>query len=163
MIKVPSENRTSPVRGPGLIRRLAVIIYDGLLLAGVVFACWAILWVFLLGVPDSIESHPLFTLLKRCYLLAISFVFYGWFWVNGGQTLGMRAWRLGLVTTSGKPVTWRDAGVRYLGAILSWGFAAMGFMWVLVNRKNRTWHGMLSGTRIIMLPGTGKDNKAHTH
>ena len=144
---------TEPLeKGPGLIRRLVVVIYDGLLLAGVIFACWAVLWLVLSPLPDSLQSHPAMILAKRCYLLGIALLFYGWFWVFGGQTLGMRAWRLKLVSTTGGTVSWRQAAARFAAAMISWAVVAMGFMWVLADRQNRTWHGILSGTRIVLLP-----------
>ena len=121
--------------GPGLLRRLVVIVYDGLLLAGVILASWAILWLLMLAIPEGIKSHPAVKLFQQCYLLVVTFLFYGWFWVYGGQTLGMRVWRMVLVTESGEPVTWRQVAARYLGALLSWAGAAMGFMWVLVDRE----------------------------
>ncbi|MEJ1377571.1 MAG: RDD family protein, partial [Candidatus Sedimenticola sp. (ex Thyasira tokunagai)] len=37
------------------------------------------------------------------------------------------------------------------GAIISWLALGLGFLWLLVDRKNRTWHDRLSGTRLIML------------
>ena len=139
------------LKGAGLIRRLVVIVYDALLLGGVVFAAWVILWLLLLPLPVSFQSHPAITVLKQLYLVGVTFLFYGWFWVNGGQTLGMRAWRMRLFSQSGGNISWRQAGIRFLGAIISWSVAAMGFMWVLVDRRNRTWHGMMSGTRIMLL------------
>ena len=41
-------------------------------------------------------------------MLAVAWAFYGWFWLHGGQTLGMRAWRLKLVTDDGRPLTAGD-------------------------------------------------------
>jgi uncharacterized RDD family membrane protein YckC len=149
-------------KGPGLVRRLAVVIYDGLLLAGVVFACWAFLWIALLPLPEIVVNHWAVVLLQRTYLIGITFLFYAWFWVNGGQTLGMRAWRLGLVSDTAGKITWKRALFRYAAAILSWGVVAMGFMWVLVDRRNRTWHGMLSGTRMVVLAKQVPGNRAES-
>jgi uncharacterized RDD family membrane protein YckC len=152
-----------PGKGPGLIRRLIVITYDALLLAGVIFASWVVLFLVLFPLPETVHSHPLTTLLQRCYLAGVAFLFYGWFWVNGGQTLGMRAWRMKLVSNTGENISWRNAALRFFGAIISLAPAAMGFMWVLVDRRNRTWHGMLSGTKMVLLEKStdGSNRPAH--
>lgn len=51
--------------------------------------------------------------LYQFYLLAICFLFYGGFWVRGGQTLGMRTWRIKLVRQDGGPITWTIALKRF--------------------------------------------------
>ena len=78
-------------RPASLSRRLAALFYDSLLLLAVYFIATAILLPLTGG--EAIEANnPLLT----SYLLFISFFFYAWFWVHGGQTLGMRSWRLQL-------------------------------------------------------------------
>jgi uncharacterized RDD family membrane protein YckC len=84
--------------------------------------------------------------------LAISFFFYGGFWVRGGQTLGLRSWRLRLVRLDGGPITLVHAFKRFVGAILSWLCLGLGFLWVIFDRDKLAWHDRLSGTRLICLP-----------
>jgi uncharacterized RDD family membrane protein YckC len=88
----------------------------------------------------------------QLYLLLIAFAFFGWFWVHGGQTLGMRAWRLRLVSADGGPVSWKQAAIRFAAALLSWSCLGLGFFWALIDREKRAWHDRLSGTRLILLP-----------
>lgn len=133
---------------PGLLRRLAAIFYDA----------WLIVALWLIGVTfdffirrglgfDTEGAHPLLTI----YLLAVPFGFYGWFWTHGGQTLGMRAWRLKLVDLDGTPVGWRSSLVRVAGGYLSALFFGLGFLWMLVDPTRQTWHDRLSGTRLVIL------------
>jgi uncharacterized RDD family membrane protein YckC len=96
------------------------------------------------------------------YLLCIAFAILGWFWVHGGQTLGMRAWRLRLVSaTNNGPVSWQQALKRFAAALLSWCCLGAGFLWALFDREKRTWHDRLSGTRLILMPKTPKRDSSH--
>ena len=88
----------------------------------------------------------------QAYLLALSFLYFGWFWTHGGQTLGMRAWRLRLQVCAhaAGPVPWRRALARFLAAGLSWAALGLGFAWALWDRERLTWHDRLSGTMLVL-------------
>jgi uncharacterized RDD family membrane protein YckC len=94
--------------------------------------------------------------LYQLYLLAICFLFYSGFWVRGGQTLGMRTWRIKLVRQDGGPVTWTDALKRFVSALLSLLCLGLGFLWVLYDRDKLAWHDRWSGTRLVLLPKAQK-------
>ena len=102
----------------GLPRRLGAIIYDGLLLAGVLFGATALALVVAVAIiggegfkaHNPLTGNPFFS----TYLLLVCFFFYGGFWIHGGQTLGMRAWRLRLQRRDGQGIDWRQALLRFL-------------------------------------------------
>jgi len=136
-----------PLDNAGFLRRLAAIIYDTFLLLGVLFIAGLPMPLL----PDHWQQVLLVSLAIRGYLLLVSFVFFSWFWTNGGQTLGMRAWGLRLIGIDGTPVTWTQAGERFFAAILSWGCVGLGFIWMLFSPDKLTWHDRLSGTRIVRI------------
>ncbi len=143
-----SEN--PPVLSPvsmapaGFGRRLGAIFYDLLLLAAVlIFA--AIPFVLIIGsTSKSFSTRLAFQL----YLLAISFLYYGGFWVRG-RTLGLLTWKLKVVAADGGPVTWVLALKRFAAALFSCGCLGLGLLWALVDREKLGWHDRLSGTRLI--------------
>ena len=147
---------TSPDSTAGLLRRLAAMTYDGLLVAAVVFLSAVPVVVALGGPPESALAKSLF----RLYLAAVMFVFFAGFWMRGGQTLGMRSWRLRLVRMDGGPVGWLEALKRYLAAWLSLVPLGMGWWWMLLDRDKLAWHDRLSGTRLIVLPKSPRAGKA---
>jgi len=131
----------------GLVRRLLGIGYDALLLLALFFIATAIVLPFTDGM--AIESgNPFFTF----YLLIISYLYFAWQWTHGGQTLGMRAWRIRLADAGGKPVSWSIASKRYLFACLSWLPAAAGYFWALFDREGLALHDRLSGSRLYHDP-----------
>jgi uncharacterized RDD family membrane protein YckC len=84
-------------------------------------------------------------------------LFFVGFWVKGGQTLGMQAWRIKLVTQDGGDVSPARALLRALLATLSAACLGLGYAWSLVDRDKRYWHDMLSGTRLILLPKASRE------
>ncbi len=140
----------------GLFRRLAALLYDSLLLLAIMFIATAILLPFTGG--EAIQHSPFLT----TYLLFISFFFYSWFWMHGGQTLGMRSWRLQLRNINPGPITLWQALLRFLVAIPSALLFGAGYLWMLVDRDKLTWHDRYSETRIVQLeqnPHAGRKQK----
>lgn len=136
----------------GLLRRLAAILYDSLLLS----ALWLAVATVFLAASDgrlAMPDRPLWLLYAfRATLLLVAFLFFGWFWTRGGQTLGMRAWRLKVVTDQGRSLTWLLALRRFSAAALSWAALGAGFWWAIFDREKRAWHDRLSGTHLVVLP-----------
>lgn len=130
-----------------LLRRLGAVCYDSLLLAAVLFAAGLPLPL----IPEAIRSGPWGRYAIFAYMVLVSFLFFGWFWTHGGQTLGMRAWRIRVATDAGADLTWRMALRRFAWAAFSWAVAGAGFLWSLVDPQRRTWHDRFSGTRLVRI------------
>lgn len=159
---------------PGLFKRLVVMVYDGLLLTAVLFFTSAVLMgllflLFKITAPelffvelstDAASAQATLTTLSdtarlignvivSINCLVASFIFYGWFWTHGGQTLGMKAWNLYLVHPDGKFINWQTAAIRYASAIVSWLFLGLGFSWILLNKHKKAWHDITSNAQLI--------------
>ncbi|MDP2180621.1 RDD family protein [Methylicorpusculum sp.] len=129
---------------PGFWRRMAAQAYDLFLLLAVLFVATAII----LPLNDG-EAFAPTQFFYPAYLLLISFIFYGWFWTHGGQTLGLRAWKLAVLTVDQKPLGWKQAAMRFCTALLSWLPLGLGFLWVLVDKDKNSWHDRLSKTYLF--------------
>ncbi len=73
-------------------------------------------------------------------------------WHRGGQTLGMRPWRLRVVAADGGVVSWRAALLRYVVGSASLLLAGAGFWWAWIDRDRLTWHDRASHTRLRRAP-----------
>lgn len=73
-------------------------------------------------------------------------------WHRGGQTLGMRPWRLRVRAIDGAAPTWQAVLVRYLVGTASLLLGGLGFWWAWIDRDRLTWHDRASGTRLRREP-----------
>lgn len=137
--------------------RLLALLYD----LWPVVATWMLITVpftlgyTFLGGHDPHENIAPFSLLGWALWLtcAVATGLYAVIsWRRGGQTLGMRPWRIKVVGMDGTVPSWRALIVRYLVAIASTLAAGLGFWWAWVDQERLTWHDRASGTRMIRLP-----------
>jgi uncharacterized RDD family membrane protein YckC len=127
-----------------LWRRVAAGLYDLLLVLALFMVLTGL--VILARTGRAIDSGSVWF---QLLLLAAWWLYFGWSWTHGGQTIGMRAWRLELrCEDAGAGVSWRQATVRFLGAGLSLIVAGLGFVWSLWDRDRLTWHDRLSHTSL---------------
>lgn len=146
MTNLPSASAT-----PGLLRRIAAMLYDGLLLVALWFAMNTLLLVLSGGRLADADRPDWLLYVQRLVLTGVTFGFFAWFWMHGGQTLGMRAWRLRLEDELGGPISLNQAAKRSLAALISFAALGLGYFWVLVDRENRSWHDRYSGTRLVLV------------
>lgn len=128
------------------------MLYDGLLIFGLLLLASMMVTLpvgILLGeaAANALPGNPWF----RLWLALVPPLFFVLFWLKGGQTLGMRSWRLRVIRDDGQPLAWRDALKRLVGALLSWLPLGLGYLWILVDRDRLAWHDRLSGTRLVLL------------
>ncbi len=147
----------SPMSAPNtpakmLMRNLAAVVYDLLILPAILFIA-VIPTVFIQDGEPFQQGWPRWLL--QLWLLLVAFVFLGHSWVRGGQTIGMRAWRIRLVSDDGQPIRWSQAGRRFLAGLLNLALAGLGFL-LLLRPPYRSLHDRLSGTHLVYLPKESK-------
>jgi uncharacterized RDD family membrane protein YckC len=130
-----------------ILRRLAALFYDSLLLLALLII-WTTLLI-LLNKGQSLSPSPGYRL---SLILIIAFYFIG-FWRHGGQTSGMKAWGLKLISTRSQhqTLTYFQALLRFILAIPSLLFLGIGFFWLLFNKKHLTLYDRLSRIKMIYL------------
>lgn len=69
-------------------------------------------------------------------------------WHRGGQTLGMRPWRLRVAAAGGGTASVRALLLRYLVGNVSLLAGGLGFWWAWIDREGLTWHDRASATRM---------------
>ncbi|WDS35669.1 RDD family protein [Pseudoxanthomonas sp.] len=138
--------------------RLLALFYD----AWPVLALWMLISVAFtlgytyLGHHDSHQNIAPFSALQwllwlSCWVVAGLYATVSW--RRGGQTLGMRPWRIVVTSVHGQHQPSRKAlWLRYAVGTLSLLCAGLGFWWAWFDRDRLTWHDRASGTRIIRNP-----------
>ena len=153
------------IHPPGLWRRMACWLYEGMLMFGVVFLA-GYLFGTLSQTRNALDNrHAL-----QAFLFVIFGIYFVWFWAKG-QTLAMKTWNIRVVGRDGKAISQLRALGRY---VLSWlwflpPLIALSFfqisggettviligwvaVWALLSRfhpQGQFWHDALAGTRLI--------------
>lgn len=142
-----NDANTIPI---GLVKRFIIMFYDSILL-------FALLMFFglIISVPLDIaydgQTISIKYILFMLYIQAVAFLFFGWCWTRGGQTLGSKTWRIKLVSDTGNSVTWKQALLRYIGSLLCWASLGAGFLWCYTNKNRLAWNDIISKTRLVKL------------
>lgn len=137
---------------PGLPRRLAAIVYDSFLVAGLLLLAGALAMLLAASIGGKESAlHVSENILFKLWIALPPLLFFIGFWTHGGQTLGMRAWKIMVIRRDGMPLNLKNALIRLFCAILSWLPMGLGFLWMLGDRDGLTWHDRLSGTQLVML------------
>jgi uncharacterized RDD family membrane protein YckC len=161
MVNLPPMTDSAPRKHPFLLRHLAAMVYDTLLVVALVFVVMFLVlpvYSLLTGSQDSATVVQLDREIVWLVFLFTPMLFFCVFWLKNGQTLSMQAWRIKLVTFSGEAPTLKQCVIRYFGAILS-APLGLGYLWCLVDRNGRYWHDYLSGTELVLLPKPEKKGK----
>jgi uncharacterized RDD family membrane protein YckC len=133
-----------PGRGAGLGRRLGAMLYDGMLVLAI--------WMLTLFVLVAVTNSAVLGAAVQTLLFLEMYLFFAYFWLSRGQTLGMLAWGLELRTDDGTALTLRQVTLRFFGALASFACAGLGYLWILIDRQNRSWSDLVSGSHVIHRP-----------
>ena len=104
------------------------------------------------NVRHNIEPFsPMWWLLWACCWV-VAGLYATFSWLRGGQTLGMRPWRLKVTALDGGAPSLATLWRRYALATLSTLAGGLGFWWAWLDRDRLTFHDRYSGTRMVRLP-----------
>jgi uncharacterized RDD family membrane protein YckC len=124
----------------GLLRRLAAMGYEALLLFAVgFFAGWV--FFFASGGRDATAGWLRHAL--QLFVLVVFAAYFLWCWLRGGQTLAMKAWRIRLVNVT--------PGKALLRFALALALLPVSIVWALFDRDRQFLHDRLAGTRLVLI------------
>ena len=159
---------------PGLARRLACFVYEGVLLFGVVMIA-GYLYSSLTQQRHALQGKTGL----QAFLFVVLAIYFVWFWSHGGQTVAMKTWHIRLVRADGAAVPQSRALARYLlawlwflpallgvrltglagggvtfGTMLAGvlGYAALARL----RRDRQFWHDAVCGTRLVHWRGRSR-------
>ena len=120
-----------------LLRRFGCMLYDAIILLAIFFAITAIA-VGLRG-GEAIQAGNIGFQLA---LLLCAWFYFSWCWQHGAQTIGMRAWRVYLISSG--PINQKRCALRFLVACVSFIALGLGFFTAVINPARLTWHDRFS-------------------
>jgi uncharacterized RDD family membrane protein YckC len=133
---------------PGMLRRLASMLYESILLFAVAFIGT---WVFQFAAGTlRIEGWRMHLL--QLFLLAVFAAYFLWCWLRSGQTLAMKTWRIRLVAKNGHArLAPQAALLRFIYALVLVP-TTIGIFWAMLDRDRQFLHDRLAGSLLIPVP-----------
>ena len=144
-----SKTAPPPARARPLVGlRLLALLYDLFAMLAVWFIAAA---AFTFAHGDAVRGGWL-GLLEFAVFWLLAGLYATWSWRRGGQTIGMRAWRLRVAGADGGAPGLRRLWLRYAVGSLSLLAGGAGFWWAWIDRDRLAWHDRASATRLRREP-----------
>lgn len=168
--KTDAVETTGAFPRAGFLRRLAAMVYDLLVAVAVGMVAAMVMTVTLIllfengvldkqgmeHVSDIMQSSVLYRSILQVWVALWVIGFFVWFWRNGGQTIGMRAWRMRLYSTNDQPMGYSRAFLRMVFSL-----GGLGTLLVLLDIKHKqSLQDRLAGTEIRVLTKEANDHKS---
>lgn len=151
-------NQPTTPRSAPLWRRFAALGYDSLILMALSMGYGALITSVKVALGSSgNDYHPM--LQSPLYFLGWMGVLVGFFlysWCRAGQTIGMRAWRLQVITqdSSTQKLSLKQAVLRCLLGSIGFMLLGAGYWYAWLNPHGDTWHDKLTHTKVVLVPKT---------
>lgn len=100
---------------------------------------------------DTFQAK-VFLLYVVLYLFAgllLSLVYFTYFHGATGQSIGKRVLKIKAIQTTGEPINFKIALIRWGGYIISGLVMNLGFLWVMFDKNKQGWHDKIAGTYVV--------------
>jgi uncharacterized RDD family membrane protein YckC len=118
---------------PSIARRLASMLYEGLVVFSILLIGFLLPQIVLSGFGMVLGGR---ILMLHIFILLLGY--FVWCWLNGGQTLPMKTWKLRITNSDGYPLRPTQAILRYMAAF-----------WAVFDKDKQFLHDRIAGSRII--------------
>jgi len=132
--------------------RLLALVYDLFPLLGLWMLATAVALLAAHGDVDVAHPPAAYRAALQAALLLVGAAYFVASWSRGGQTIGMRAWRMRVVDEQGQALPWPRALLRFAVALVSAAAAGLGFLWCFVDARGRAWHDLAARSVVVRLP-----------
>ncbi len=132
----------------GFWRRVFALVYDALIVVAILFLGGLIGVAFVSAVwgQKALEEGILFeNTIFRLFLLILWFSYYAFSWMKGGQTLGMKPWRMYVFDNEGQTINLKQATLRFFSA-----FLGLGLFSILLSSKKKAIQDRVSNTQTLV-------------
>ena len=131
----------------GFLKRVLALVYASLLIGAIVLVL-SLLLVFVNG--GFPESGSFVSFIQFFILVFAGPIFYSYFWLaNKGQTTGMQAWKIKLVSIDETELNIKKTMLRCLISTISFVCFGLGYFWILYDKNNLSWSDILTKTLVI--------------
>lgn len=128
---------------PKIGRRLLSMLYEGLVVFSVLLIGFLLPQIVLSGFGMNLTGKLLWL-----HVVILLMLYFLWCWLNGGQTLPMKTWKLRITSQDGSPLRPAQGLLRYLAAWPSILLFGAGLLWAIFDKDRQFLHDRIAGTWI---------------
>lgn len=129
----------------GFFRRVFSLLYDSFAVLGIILSFTLLLVIMNGGAPQ--DGDPIDAIQFLITILSGP-IFYTYFWLaNDGQTLGMQAWKIKLISEKG--LTPRVCLLRCAFSTFSFLLVGLGYLLILFRKDKKSLADLATKTRIV--------------
>ena len=128
---------------PSFRRRFVCLLYESLVVFSILLIGFLIPEIVLSGFGMTLSGKAMWI-----HVVLLLMAYFVWCWLNGGQTLPMKTWKLRVVDANDRPVRPLQAILRYCAAWPSFLLFGIGLIWALIDKDRQFLHDRIAGTRI---------------
>jgi uncharacterized RDD family membrane protein YckC len=145
-----THSLVGPHEQAGFGLRFGALLFDLLIMM--------ILWMAATFALSALSNKSIVSsnsMLAAVYAVAVLLYVLNFVFLAGrtGQSLGKRIIGIRIVRVDGGPLDVRGAAYRHLvGYFLSAAGALLGFVWIVLDRKQQGWHDKLAHTYVVLIP-----------
>lgn len=135
--------------------RLVAYIIDTIIVTALMIAVALVMGALVTGAAVSGSAGLAVGggLLLVLAVIAVTFLYFPFFWARGGQTPGMKVFGIRIVRDrDGGPISGGQAFLRLLGYFVNGVVFYVGYVWILIDKRRRGWHDLIAGTVVIEDP-----------
>ena len=132
---------------PTISRRLLCMLYEGLVVFSIVLIGFLMPQIVFNAFGLVMGGR-----LLLLHILLLLMAYFVWCWLNGGQTLPMKTWKMRVANQDGGPLRPIQAILRYLAAWPSVLLGGIGIFWALFDKDKQFLHDRIAGSRIVSTP-----------
>ncbi len=132
----------------GFWRRFIALIYDVIIVASIIFVGTfiAIMLVSAIWGKQAMEEGLLYeNNLFRVYLFSLWFGYYAVSWMRGGQTLGMKPWRMYVLDNKKNYIDFKQSLLRF-----SSGFLGLGLFLIPFHKEKKALQDIVSSSQTLV-------------
>ena len=119
------------------------MLYEGLVVFSVLLIGFLLPQIVLSGFGMNLTGKLLWL-----HVVVLLMLYFLWCWLNGGQTLPMKTWKLRISSQDGSPLRPAQGLLRYLAAWPSILLFGAGLFWAIFDKDRQFFHDRIAGTWI---------------
>ncbi len=126
-----------------VLKHIAAFVYDIFPVLGILIVTSGTTLILRSG--NEVQAH---TWWFQVFIFCEIALYYIYFWKVGGQTIGMKAWKIHIKPNDeNQPqLSWKQASMRFVFGVFSTALLGLGLFWKFFSKEDKSWMDLVSAS-----------------